>query len=412
MREMKKILILAYEYYPMENANTKIVRNLCGLLAESCSVDLVTSAKPGMPGPEYDGKVHVIRVPEYSFHREKCTGPLTPGILARMVSAKIRGKLAHDETVPMLSRLYEYGIRKAVRVSDYDAVISFSAPFLTHVCASRVVQGSGTTWIAVSFDPFFSNRIFDPGRLEERKKQEESVLAPADRVLITYPTDRDYLQAGVAFSDRITGVEMPGIFPDVQETAADHEGCRCCFFGSLYREIRNPRRTAELFSAAGEGIEMRFVGRLVDGTEDELFPAGHSCRVTGEKRGAALEEEYREADILVNIGNAVTNQMPSKIFEYISTGKPIVNIYRSPECPTLRYLEKYPLALNIPETDVETDLTESAERVRNFCREKKGQRVSAEEIAGLYRENTYEALAEKLLEAAGGAAACRPGEKT
>ena len=412
MREMKKILILAYEYYPMEHANTKIVRNLCGQLAESCSVDLVTSAKPGMPGPEYDGKVHVIRVPEYSFHREKCTGPLTPGILARMVSAKIRGKLAHDETVPMLSRLYEYGIRKAVRVPDYDAVISFSAPFLTHVCASRVVQGSGTTWIAVSFDPFFSNRIFDPGRLEERKKQEESVLAPADRVLITYPTDRDYLQAGVAFSDRITGVEMPGIFPDVQETAADHEGCRCCFFGSLYREIRNPRRTAELFSAAGEGIEMRFVGRLVDGTEDELFPAGHSCRVTGEKRGAALEEEYREADILVNIGNAVTNQMPSKIFEYISTGKPIINIYRSPECPTLRYLEKYPLALNICETDVETDLTESAERVRNFCREKKGQRVSAEEIAGLYRENTYEALAEKLLEAAGGAAACRPGEKT
>ena len=86
MREIKKILVLAYEYFPMENANTKIVRNLCGLLAESCSVDLVTSAKPGMPGPEYDGKVHVIRVPEYSFHREKCTGQLTPGILVRMIS--------------------------------------------------------------------------------------------------------------------------------------------------------------------------------------------------------------------------------------------------------------------------------------------------------------------------------------
>ena len=287
-------------------------------------------------------------------------------------------------------------------------MISFSAPFLTHVCASRLVQGSGTPWIAVNFDPFFSNRIFDPGRTEERKKQEESTLARADRVLITYPTDRDYLRAGVAFSDRITGVEMPGISPDVQE-ATDHEGCRCCFFGSLYREIRNPRRTAELFSAAGEGIEMRFVGRLVDGTEAELFPAGHTCRVTGEKRGADLEEEYREADILVNIGNAVTNQMPSKIFEYISTGKPIVNIYQSGECPTLRYLEKYPLALNIPETDLEICPAESAERLRNFCLEKKGQRVSAEEIIRLYRENTYEALAEKLLEAAGEAVRRRSG---
>ena len=41
MREIKKILVLAYEYFPMENANTKIVRNLCGLLAESCGVDAV-----------------------------------------------------------------------------------------------------------------------------------------------------------------------------------------------------------------------------------------------------------------------------------------------------------------------------------------------------------------------------------
>ena len=90
MREIKKILVLAYEYFPMENANTKIVRNLCGLLAESRGVDLVTSEKPGMPGPAYDGQVHVIRVPEYSFHRDKRTGQLTPGILARMVSAKIR----------------------------------------------------------------------------------------------------------------------------------------------------------------------------------------------------------------------------------------------------------------------------------------------------------------------------------
>lgn len=398
MREVRKLLILAYEYLPVENANTKIVRNLCGILAESCSVDVVTAKKPEVPVPENDGRVHVIRLPEYSFHREKCTGRLTPGILARMISAKVRGKLTHDETVPMLSELYEYGIRTTVRPEDYDAVISFSAPFLTHVCASRLVRGTGVPWTAVCFDPFFSNRIYDPERREARKKLEESVLAGAQRVLITYPTDRDYLRTGVAFRDKILGVEMPGIAPCVKTANnSEREKCRCTFFGSLYREIRNPRQTAALFMTAGDSIEMRFAGRLVDATEAELFPAGNTCKVIGELSGAALAEEYDAADVLVNIGNAVDNQMPSKIFEYISTGKPIINIFKSPECPTLKYLEKYPLALNIPEEALKTCLAENAEKVRVFCREHKGRRVSAEEISRLYGANTYEALAAVLL---------------
>ncbi len=35
-----------------------------------------------------------------------------------------------------------------------------------------------------------------------------------------------------------------------------------------------------------------------------------------------------DADILVNVGNAVAEVKPSKTFEYISTGKPIVNFYQ------------------------------------------------------------------------------------
>ena len=34
-----------------------------------------------------------------------------------------------------------------------------------------------------------------------------------------------------------------------------------------------------------------------------------------------------EADFLLNIGNSISSMVPSKIFEYISTGKPIISIY-------------------------------------------------------------------------------------
>ena len=100
--------------------------------------------------------------------------------------------------------------------------------------------------------------------------------------------------------------------------------------------------------------------------------------------------------MLVNIGNAVDNQMPSKIFEYISTGKPVVNIYKSPECPTLKYLERYPLALNLYEKDAEERPAENAEKVRAFCLAHRGERVPADKILQLYSANTFEAFAETL----------------
>ncbi len=395
----KKLLILSYEYFPMENANTRIVKNLCERLAEWADADLVTLRLAGTPETEDNNGVHILRVPEYSFHREKCTGPVTAGIFARMCAEKILAKLTKDET-RMVERLYEHGIRKAVCLSGYDAMISFSAPFPAHGCASRMAKETGIPWIAVCFDPFFSNRIFGPEGREERKKREEAVFRQAAKVLITYPTDRDYLQAGVAFSEKIAGMEMPGII--LREPEAQNPGtesgtvCRCCFFGMLYKEIRDPRPAIRLFSEVGSSVEMRFAG-VISGTEkEEYFPEGCACRHIGQLSGEALAKEYAAADVLVNIGNAVNNQMPSKIFEYIGTGKPIINLYKSPECPSLRYLEKYPAALNIYEGDIEAHPGECAERVRVFCREYKGKRVPAETIGKLYGENTYDHFAGML----------------
>ena len=396
----KRILVLAFEYFPMSNANTRIIRNVCSLLAGEYSIDLVASRKGNTePAEENTDGFRVLRVPEYSYHPEKCTGTLTPGVLARMTSAKLRGKLQHDESIPMLHRMYEYGIRKAVRFSDYDAMVSFSAPFLTHCCASRLAKDSGLPWIAVYFDPYFSGSIFDPALRDARKRQEEDVMAPAKKILMTYPTDRDYIRNGVRFKDRIIGAELPGIAPqETAETPAAGGKCVCTFFGSLYRGIRDPRAAVALLSAVGDEIEPRFVGSIseADVKPEDFFPAGGPCRYLGPKSGEDLAREYAEADILVNIGNSVGNQMPSKIFEYIGTGKPILNLYKIPDCPTLKYLEKYPAALNLSDAQIEADPEGCAEQVRAFCRKFRGVRVPAEEIRKLYPENTYEAFAEQL----------------
>ena len=113
-------------------------------------------------------------------------------------------------------------------------------------------------------------------------------------------------------------------------------------------------------------------------------------------QGDELAENYEKTDVLINIGNSVDNQIPSKIFEYISTGKPIINVYKTPACPTLRYLTRYPLALNLFEEDVSKDLSGTASAVRAFCLENRGKRVPAEIIRETFEENTFEHFAEKI----------------
>jgi hypothetical protein len=53
----------------------------------------------------------------------------------------------------------------------------------------------------------------------------------------------------------------------------------------------------------------------------------------------------READILVNIGNDAPYQLPSKVVEYISMGKPILNVAKIEEDSSREFFKAYPVSL-------------------------------------------------------------------
>ena len=82
------------------------------------------------------------------------------------------------------------------------------------------------------------------------------------------------------------------------------------------------------------------------------------------------------------------NQMPSKIFTCISTGKPILNVVKSEECPTLRYTRQYPYVLNLVESVfVPNDVVC---KTIKFCRNSCGKHVDFEMIEKMYHEATPE----------------------
>ena len=103
----------------------------------------------------------------------------------------------------------------------------------------------------------------------------------------------------------------------------------------------------------------------------------------------------QSSDILINIGNNVINQVPSKLFDYISTGKPIINFCKSKNCPTIPYINMYRLGLNIIEGEDAID--RQALIVSQFIKEHNKERMNFDEIKTTFLKNTPEYVGETFI---------------
>ena len=98
-----------------------------------------------------------------------------------------------------------------------------------------------------------------------------------------------------------------------------------------------------------------------------------------------------KADILLNISNTLDNQVPSKIFDYFSMGKPVLNLQKIENCPAEEYFAKYPLCYNLKEFEpADTD------SLVEFLKKAKGQQIDFAEVEKIYAEATVDYVADVM----------------
>ena len=85
-----------------------------------------------------------------------------------------------------------------------------------------------------------------------------------------------------------------------------------------------------------------------------------------------------------------------KILDYISSGKPILNICKIPTCPTLPLMERYPMGLTIYEYEELTD--NKLQQIESFCIKNKGKQIPFETIAEIYYDSTISYVGQKFYE--------------
>ena len=123
------------------------------------------------------------------------------------------------------------------------------------------------------------------------------------------------------------------------------------FTGNFYKSFRNPSELALAFKKINSHrIRLTIAGNNVAFVS--LFEGVDGVKFLGAIDHFEALKLQQQADILLNIGNGQSDQLPGKVFEYLVSGKPIFHIRGSSQDPTEAYLKDHSCAFVADNNDV------------------------------------------------------------
>lgn len=282
-------------------------------------------------------------------------------------------------------------LEKISNEKHIDVIITVINPINSAFAGLRFKQEHpNVKWITYFTDPFtfhsfkYSYILFKSKRKKKNYKYEKMIYDTADYNLFTEELYKsaldDFMQSpSKTFCFKYALVPLKG--RKTSNISKINANIKLIYAGNLYLKRRNPNF-------------MLFVISSIKSISLDLYIAYSNCDniiskylSTSIKRYSAVSRERyneiisEECDILVNIGNNFSLQIPSKLYELLSTGKPILNFYQVKDSQ-YEMIEKYPLGLNI-----EFNELNAVEKVRDFCFRVKGKRLTFDEVEQIYPEN-------------------------
>ncbi|MCD9027306.1 glycosyltransferase [Luteimonas sp. BDR2-5] len=213
-----------------------------------------------------------------------------------------------------------------------DLVVTSHEPATTLELGLLLKRRFGLPWIADLGDPVLAD--YTPRRWRSRsRKLERQVLANADGVTVTSIGTRELLlQRHAPFVRGVIEV-LPQGFDDSDAVASepppadffDVERLELLYTGSFYRF----RRPESLIEAVAKVPQVRLnVATIVIPAwlESMLESIPGQVRLLGFLPHTAALALQRRADVLVNIANDNSYQVPGKVYEYLGSGRPILHI--------------------------------------------------------------------------------------
>ena len=404
-----KILYILGAYKPRASANGICSDNvLQELVAQGNEVTVIANRMYDYPeySEENGLKIHRVR-PRFSYWLSDWGSGHKNRKVVKIAGLMNKIKLmAANFTWPVVAPMYTYRFyKKAVdlhKKEKFDKVISVYAPVDCLLAGYKLKK----KFPEIKFYPYFLDslsggygpKVFSKEKIIKRGLRIENKIFPlSEKVFVMKSSEEHHLKYNEKFKEKLCFLDIPSFKKKhIEHKKSDDGKIKCLYVGSLLANVRNPQtfiKAAECVK--NENIVYEFVGggdcKSMFSKLSELLK--NRLIFTGFMNHDKLEKKYNEADFLINIGNSVSTMVPSKIFEYMSYGKPIISTYDIEDEPSKKYLEKYPLALLL---SGETSPEENAKKIESFIKENTGKTVDFEELTEMFYLNTPKAFVSEV----------------
>ena len=264
-----------------------------------------------------------------------------------------------------------------------------------------------TPFLPILWDPLtgktparYLPRSFAQRRL---RLQEKLLLSRADAIACMR-SSRAYHQAnstGKSYYPKMRFLDIPGIEPprpsSVPAPLLRKDAINVVFAGVLSLPDRDPTPILRILNrtALVERLHVLFLctGSGRDKVETMRSEFRGELTIHGYLSGEELNAVYQGADLLLNLGGPNPSMVPSKIFTYLSYGKPILSTYYIDGESSQSYLDCYENALCV---DLRADPAENARAVEAFLRARLGTVVPFETVSKQFPENTAGAFTDLI----------------
>lgn len=255
--------------------------------------------------------------------------------------------------------------KRLCRAERFDAAITVSHPFTGHLVGLSLKRAiPALRWVVDIGDPFSLDDTVPSNNTALyrglNRRIDAAVLRECDAVSVTVEGCRAALADAFAIDPAKIRVIPPLLsLPEAAERSGTAPGYTSpdtidlAYLGVLYPGIRPPDELLALFSAMHArqpGLRLHFFGD-VQGCRQSFDRhaglIGSAILLHGAIPRKRVAATMAAADVLVNIGNGTTHQLPSKLVEYLAAGRPVLNVARARQDTAADFLRDWPAALTV-----------------------------------------------------------------
>lgn len=372
---MKKILFLTQSYPCIRKSATILCTHRvmeCMARIPECEVHCLCVQYDDEVTEEQLNNIHVHRFKDTWWHRVYYRCSIGKSLIPQKYYPYLQ-KIQKALTIPfypcihpLLFFRWKKEAKRIVKKEQFSIVIAEHHGYNTLMTGCYLKKWlSGIKFIAVLWDPVkgqIQTTKLPKNFTEKRITAQEQMLTDLSDVIISTLSMKKYfdIHGDIASSKRIF-MDIPGVLPPDNEVRTDYLSMlKLGYINIVYSGlIGAPQRDPLVFlnmlnrQKNAERINIIFFCKGVPISEQNKWKEafkGH-IYIHDYIPLPELHTIYRYADYLLNISDINANMTPSKIFEYMSYGKPIISTYITEGDAAKQYLDKYPEALIIDQKE-------------------------------------------------------------